>query len=190
MCGGQGLRGAYFLALYLGYRTFLNLVGLTGSLLCMQLSNPASAAGLVMTNHTRYAVPWQPIWPSITVEANATVRSTFMKVDRLGGHPLIPPFGSQHIAACSAAWLPDMPTAHGERSALRCCSIACNFALFTFSEICSGKPQMGWLCWQDAVALASHPYHNRAAKCACSCILKEPHALMVCCTCRSSEAPL
>ena len=77
VCGGQGLRGAYFLVLYLGYRTFL--MGLTGTLLCVQLSNPASAAGLVMTTHTRYAVPWQPVWPSITAETNATVRSRLQK---------------------------------------------------------------------------------------------------------------
>ena len=64
----------------------------------MQLSNPASAAGLVMTNHTRYAVPWLPIWPSITAEANATVRSVrqyrtqfdtrSIEVYRFDGRPL------------------------------------------------------------------------------------------------------
>ena len=52
---------------------------LIGTSLCMQLSNPASAAGLAVTDHTRYAVPWLPLWPSITAEANATVRSASPK---------------------------------------------------------------------------------------------------------------
>ena len=89
-----------------------------GLLLRVQLSNPASAAGLVMTNHTRYAVPWQPIWPSITAEADATVRSAFMKVYSSDCRLVIPDSSSQHAAACSAAWLPDMPTTHEKRSAL------------------------------------------------------------------------
>ena len=39
----------------------------------MQLSNPASAVSLGVTDHTRYVVPWLPSWPSITIEPNATV---------------------------------------------------------------------------------------------------------------------
>ena len=43
------------------------------SLLCMQLTNPASAASVQMTEHTRYVAPWSPSWPTITIEPNATV---------------------------------------------------------------------------------------------------------------------
>ena len=41
--------------------------------LCMQLSNPASAASVEITEHTRYVAPWSPSWPTITIEPNATV---------------------------------------------------------------------------------------------------------------------
>ena len=127
-----------------------------GFSLRMQLSNLASAAGLTMTNHTRYAVPWQPIWPSITAEANATVRSASMKVYSSGCRPVLPCSRSQHAAA---VWLPDMPIMHEKRSALRCCSPACNSVVAPSLDYAQGgSPDL--TCWQDALAFASHSDHN------------------------------